>query len=57
MLTTLGFCFLNHKLQLCFVCRAHYAPFACDKRLLTILKFEKYFELIKKISISIFLKL
>jgi len=57
MLTTLGFCYLNHKLQLCFVCHAHYAPFACDKRRLTILKFEKYFELILKFSNSIFLKL
>ncbi len=34
MLITLGFCSLYHKLQLCFVCHAHYTPFTCDKRLL-----------------------
>jgi len=27
MLTTFSFCFLYHKLQLCFVCHAHYNPF------------------------------
>jgi hypothetical protein len=32
MLTTLGFCFLYHKLQLCFVCHAHYTPFTCGKK-------------------------
>jgi hypothetical protein len=47
MLTTLGFCFLYHKLQLCFVCHAHYTPFTCGKGLLIILKLEKYFEFLK----------
>jgi len=44
MLITLGFCFLYHKLQLFFVCHAHYTPFTCVKGLLKIKKFEKYFE-------------
>ncbi len=34
MLITLSVCSLYHKLQLCFVCHAHYTPFTCDKRLL-----------------------
>ncbi len=38
MLTTLGFFFLYHKLQLCFVCHAHYNPFICGKGLLKIWK-------------------
>jgi len=29
MLTILGFFFLCHKLQLCFICQAHYTPFTC----------------------------
>jgi len=44
MLTTLGSCFLYHKMQLCFVCHAHYTPFTCGKGLLKILKFLKCFE-------------
>jgi hypothetical protein len=47
MLTTLGFCFLYHKLQLRFVCHAHYTPFTCGKELLKNKKFETYFELLK----------
>jgi hypothetical protein len=43
----LGFCFLYHELQLCFLWHAHYTPFTCDKKLLKILKFEKYFEFLK----------
>ncbi len=34
MLIILGFYFLYHKLQLCFVCHAHYTPFTCGKGLL-----------------------
>jgi len=47
MLTTLGFCFLYHKLQLCLVCHAHYIVFTCGKRLLKFENFEKYFEFLK----------
>ncbi len=43
MLTTFFF-FLHYKLQLCFVCPAHYTPFTCGKGLFKILNFEKYFE-------------
>ncbi len=46
-LTTLGFCFLYHKLQLCFIYHAHYIPFTCGKGLLIILKFEKYFKFLR----------
>jgi hypothetical protein len=38
MLTILGFCFLYYKLQLCFVCHAHYTPFTCGKGLLKFFK-------------------
>jgi len=34
MWTTLGFFFLYQKIQLCFVCHAHYNPFTCGKRFL-----------------------
>jgi hypothetical protein len=54
MLTTLGFCLLYHKLQLCFVCHAHYTPFTCGKGLLKILKIEKYFEFFKDLKFHIF---
>jgi hypothetical protein len=33
-LLTLGFYFLYYKLQLFFVCHAHYAPFTCGKGIL-----------------------
>jgi hypothetical protein len=36
MLIILGFFFLYHELQLCFVCHAHNTPFTCGK---TFLKF------------------
>jgi len=41
MLTTLVFCFLYHKIQLCFVCHTHYTPFTCDKRLLKFFNLKK----------------
>jgi len=47
MLTTLGFYFLYYKVQLCFVCHAHYTPFTCGKEPLKIEIFEKYFEFLK----------
>jgi len=52
MLTTL-FIYFNfyYKLQLFFVCHAHYNPFTCGKGLLKILNFEKYFEFIFKFHI------
>jgi hypothetical protein len=34
MSITLGFGFLDHKLQLCFICHVHYTSFTCGKRLL-----------------------
>ncbi len=40
MLTTLAFCFLYHKIQLCFVCHAHYTLLTCGKRFLKILNAE-----------------
>jgi len=43
-LTSLCFCFLYHKLQLCFLCHAHYTPFTCGKGLLNFFFFENYFE-------------
>ncbi len=49
MLITLGFCLLYHRLQLRFVCCAHYTPFICGKGLLKILIFEKYFQFLEKI--------
>jgi hypothetical protein len=54
MLITLGFCFLYHELQLCFVCHAHYTPFTCGKGLLKILKFGKYFEFLKNLNFIYF---
>jgi hypothetical protein len=36
MLTTLGFNFLYHKLQLCFICHVHYTPFTHGKIILKI---------------------
>jgi len=45
MLTTLGFHF--HKLQLCFICHAHYIPFKRGKGFLKFENFEKYFEFLK----------
>jgi hypothetical protein len=42
MLTTLVF--VSCKLQICFVCHAHYTPFTCGKVRLKISIFEKYFE-------------
>jgi hypothetical protein len=45
MLTTLGFYYLYHKIQLFFVCHAHYTLFTCGKGFLKFYKFEKYFEL------------
>ncbi len=47
MLTTLGFCFFYHKLQICFICHAHYASFTCGKRLLKFFNFGKYLEFLK----------
>ncbi len=55
MLTTLGFCFLYHKLQLCYVCHAHYTPFTCGKGLLTFNFFEKYLEFLFFEKFHIFL--
>ncbi len=40
MLTILVFCFLYHKIELCFACHAHYTPFTCGKRFMKIFKFE-----------------
>jgi len=34
MWITLGFGFLDHKLQLCFICHVHYTSFTCGKGLL-----------------------
>jgi hypothetical protein len=54
MLTTLCFFLLYHKLQLFFLCHAHYTPFTCGKGLLKILKIKKYFEFFKDIKLHIF---
>jgi len=44
MLSTLGFCFLYHKLQLFLVSHAHFTPFTYGKGFLKKYQFEKYFE-------------
>jgi hypothetical protein len=41
MLTTLGFCFLYHKLQHFFLYHAHYTPFTCGKKKFENLNFLK----------------
>jgi len=52
MLTILFiYLFYYYKLQLFFVCHAHYNPFTCGKGLFKILNFEKYFEFIFKFHI------
>jgi hypothetical protein len=46
-LTILGFSFLYHVLQLCFICHIHYTPLTCGKKLQKFWDFEAYFEFFK----------